>query len=301
MDNKVKAKADESISNKSKLKRKSIGYAGANLELDTKMLEVYPVEEYGYTDGEINDTRESIEETGVDAQGNSYSDKIETSNTIVAEWLQWGSNRYSPPNIRRGERVILWQYADADKYYWTAMGMDDHLRRRETAIYNFSNTTDESTKEINSTNSYSIIISTHTKEITIQTTKTDGEEFAYIVKLDTKSGMFVITDDINNQITLESKEKRITLVNASGSSVVIDKKNIKIDAIDTIDINAKSVNINASIHNINASTTTNTSGKYSLVGEVQMTGTVTNNGINISSTHTHGGVKSGSSSSSTPN
>ena len=141
IDNRVQ---QEHNASNSKLVRKSIGHAASNLPLDSNMLEVYPVEEVGYTDGEINDHQETIEMTGIDAQGNEYSDVIKTSNSVLAEWLPWGSNRYTAPNVRRGEKVMLWQYAEVDKYYWTIMGTEDHLRRLETVIYNFSNTRDES-------------------------------------------------------------------------------------------------------------------------------------------------------------
>lgn len=314
--------------NQSKFFIKSIGYAATNLPLDSKMLEILPVEDLSYVDGEINDTRDELEETGVDSKGNTYTDKIETSNSLVAEWLPWTSNRYSPPNIRRGERVLIWQYGDADKYYWTALGMDEHLRRRETVVLTLSNTTDETTKALDSDNSYSIVASTHTKQVTIQTNKNDGEPFAYIIKLDTATGVFVITDDVDNQISLESAERRITLVNGSGSSVVLDKKNIKIDAIETLDLNAKNVNINATnltsnatthsvtatTHRLTASTAGISAGKYSMGGGSidmggsglivgtgsQFNGTITNNGVNIGSTHTHSGVRSGGDSTGNP-
>ena len=82
MDAKNKRNQESPENNETKLFIKSIGYAAMNLELDSNKLEIYPVEEYGYTDGEINDDREQIEESGIDSAGNSYTDKIETSNTI---------------------------------------------------------------------------------------------------------------------------------------------------------------------------------------------------------------------------
>lgn len=342
MDAKNKRNQESPENNETKLFIKSIGYAAMNLELDSNKLEIYPVEEYGYTDGEINDDREQIEESGIDSAGNSYTDKIETSNTILAEWMQWGSNRHLAPNVRRGERVLLWQYADDDKYYWTTTGFDDHLRRLETAIFKYSNTRDESVKEINSSNSYSIIISTHTKEITLQTTTTDDEPFAYIIRLDTEKGMFVITDDINNQITLESKEKRITLLNADNSSIVVDKKNITLNAVDTIDLIAKNVNIKSTSHKIDTDTAeinakdhtlnSNTANVKAITHNVKATdanvdvsaynmlgagmdfsgsaiiarhgiisyGSITNNGVNIGSSHKHSGVETGSGSTGNP-
>lgn len=325
IDNKIQ---QEHNTSNSKLVRKSIGHAASNLPLDSNMLEVYPVEEVGYADGEINDHQETIEMSGVDAQGNEYSDVIKTSNSVLAEWLPWGSNRYTAPNVRRGEKVMLWQYADVDKYYWTIMGTEDHLRRLETVIYNYSNTRDESVTKLDSTNSYSIIISTHTKEMTVQTCKSDGEAFEYIAKIDAAKGLFVVTDDTGNQISIESGEKRVSLNNADGASVVVDKKNITMTAPETIELNAKRVKVNAQTHEVNAksstlksqtysvnSTTTSiNSDKFGLTGgtmdlsggglivgtNAQFNGTVTNNGVNIGFSHTHPGVRSGGDSTGTP-
>ena len=325
IDNKVQ---QEHNTSNSKLARKSIGHAASNLPLDSNMLEVYPVEEVGYADGEINDHKETIEMSGVDAQGNEYSDVIKTSNSVLAEWLPWGSNRYTAPNVRRGEKVMLWQYADVDKYYWTIMGTEDHLRRLETVIYNYSNTRDESVTKLDSTNSYSIIISTHTKEITVQTCKSDGEAFEYIAKIDAAKGLFVVTDDTGNQISIQSGEKRVSLNNADGTSVVLDKKNITMTAPETIELNAKSVKVNTQTHevnaksstlksqtyNINSTTTSINSDKFGLTGgtmdlsggglivgtNAQFNGTVTNNGVNIGFSHTHPGVRSGGDSTGTP-
>lgn len=321
--------SDVSMVNKSKLFLKSVGYASKNLELNSKILEVYPAEEFGYVDGEITDEREVIEETGVDAKGNVYSDKIETSNSLMAEWLPLGSNRATAPNVRRGERVFLLQYADDDKYYWVTAGLDPHLRRRETVVFNISNTVDESVTELTSENTYSLIFSTHTKEITLQTSKSDGEPFEYIIKLDTEEGVFVVTDDIDNQISLESAERRITLVNSDDSKLVLDKKNILMQSDDVIDIKSKTVNITSDNTNVkstavkvstttyglSATTATVSAGKYSMSGGSitlggsglvvnsgsKFNGTITNNGVNIGSTHTHGGVKSGGSNTSPPN
>lgn len=318
----------EHTPSQSKLVRKSIGHAAHNLPLDSHMLEVYPIEEAGYVDGEITDDKETIEMSGIDAKGNEYSDVIKTSNAVVAEWMPWGSNRHTAPNVRRGEKVILWQYAEVDKYYWTIMGTEPYLRRLETVVYTYSNTRDESVKALDSSNSYSVIISTHTKEMTVQTTKSDGEAFEYIAKIDAANGIFVVTDDVGNQISIESGERRVSLVNGAGSSVVLDKKNITMTAPDKIELNAKTVKVNTQTHEINAktstlksqtysvnSTTTSiNSDKFGLVGGTmdlsggglivgtgsQFNGTITNNGVNIGSTHSHNGVRSGSDTSGTP-
>lgn len=319
----------------SKLIRRSIAHAAINLPLDSNFLEVYPVEEIGYVTADVHDERETHVESGEDAYGNAYMDEVETSNCIVAEWLPWGSNRYTAPNVRRGEKVILWQYDEVDKYYWTVMGTEDYLRRLETVVWNFSNTRDESVKKLTKDNSYTAIVSTHTKEITIQTSKSDGEQFEYIIRLDTKNNLFIVTDDDNNQITLESGERRITLLNGDGASVCLDKKNINIDAPDTITLNAKTVKVNATSHevraksssldantqtvkvdtsslkaskyNMNASTYDLDGGSIAfrtgkLIAEhgAEIRGSLTNNGVNVGSTHTHSGVDTGPGFTGTP-
>lgn len=307
--------------NTSKFNIKSIGYAAHNLPLNENQLEVYPIEEYGYANGEITDEQEQIDVEGVDSKGNVYQDSIKTSNTILAEWLPWGSNRHAAPNVRRGERVLLWQYSDEDKYYWTSTGMDDHLRRKETAIFKYSNTDDETVDELNSTNSYSVIVSTHTKEFTLQTTKSDGEPFEYIIKLDAKQGIFVVTDDANNQISLESEKKRITIVNTNGSSISVDGDDININAKGNINLNAKGIvmkstdnSVDATNYTINAKQVGITATKYGLKGgsmdlsggnlivghDAIFNGKMLNNGVNVGSTHAHRGVKSGGDVSGHP-
>lgn len=269
----------------SKFKIKSIAYAAQNLELGSSLLEVTPVENLGYLHGEINTDKETIEESGVDAKGNAYKVKIETSNAMIAQWLPFGSNRITPPNIRRGERVLLWQYSEEDKYYWSTLGLDDHLRRLETVIHAVSDTKDESTKKLTPENSYYFEVDTHNKLVTLATAKSDNEPFKYTIQINAKDGKVVITDDINNYILLNSQNKQILLENTDGSKVNIINKSVTIDTKDSVTINTNKCTINAE-------TTIN--------GNVSTNGNLRNNGTNVGSNHTHGGIMGGPIRTSTP-
>ena len=112
----------------------TIGRAASNRKLSSPLLEVYPIEHFGYLDGEINSDPTTTKASGVDANGKAYTTSVTTTNSIQATWIQWGSNRTTPPDVRRGERVLLWRYADTDQFYWTTLGMDDYLRRLETVV-----------------------------------------------------------------------------------------------------------------------------------------------------------------------
>ena len=65
------------------------------------------------------------------------------------------------------------------------------------------------------------------------------------------------------------------------------------------------VNVNADVANVQATTTNITSdvnitGDVNIIGNVATTGTLTNNSVNVGSTHVHGGVMTGPGSTSTP-
>lgn len=292
----------------SKLFVRSIGRAAENIDGTNRMLEIIPLEEIGYLDGEINTGRNEMFAEGVDFEGNAFSAKIETSNVIMAEWFPFSTNRVHPPNIRRGERVLLWQYADSDKYYWTSTGFDDNVRRLETIVLRASNSTDETDKTITPDNSYWVEMSTQHQHITLSTSKNNGEAFKYTFQIDTKSSRVTICDDANNFVEINSPEKRITLNNTDGTHIILDKTNMKIHANDTIDITCKTLNINTTKSNLTASNsttiaggttainTTDTSfkgstttfdGPYTFLGSVAFKGAVTSNGKDISSSHTH--------------
>lgn len=210
----------------SKLRVVSIGVAAENKALDSHQIPIYPVEMMPAGDGEIRETLEETELSGVDKAGVEYTAKINTSSTLTATWLPWGSNRATSPDIRRGEQLLIWQYADVDKYYWTTMGLDDDLRRLETVIYAWSATKDEAVALDLAENMYSLEVSTHGSHITLHTTKANGEPFEYTLQLNTKTGKFFITDDVGNTVTLDSAKTAIQAINKDMTEVTLNKTSL---------------------------------------------------------------------------
>ena len=275
----------------------SRGYAANNADLDDVWLEVFCPEMTGFVDGEINSIPQTFKTSGVDHRGNHYTCEVMTTNSIKTKWKPSGTNRITPPNVRRGERVEVWQYADADAYYWSTTGEDDHQRRLETVTHAYSNTQDEKTQSIDKSNSYYTTISTHQGKIELGTSKSNGEPYSHLMQIDTKKGLFTYQDDVGNVIQVNSAGNQIFIENASGSKIVIDKGKIDITAPESITMNTKSFNLNASETNIKSNTTvtgnTNLKGKTDIQGTTSITGSMSNNGKNVGSTHTHGGIRGG--------
>lgn len=288
----------------SKIKIYSLGYAGANLSFGERELEVVPIEDLDQLDGEVNDMMGQLDATGVDKDGNTFSTSQAVSNTIKAMWLPLDSHRPYPSLIRRGERVLIWRVADTDKYYWTEMGLDDTTRRKDVYTILVSNSPTEGENSRHYKTAYYIEVNTVDKHITLQTNKNDGEEFAYLFQLNPGGGTATICDDAGNYFQLDSKAKKLALVNTMGSTIGIEENRGWFTAKESItcetkDYNVNCVNYNVDTTNYNMSASAGCNMKSSGAYAVKAS-SFTHNGINVGDTHYHKGVKSGGENSSTP-
>lgn len=222
----------ESSGQQSRLHIYSLGVAAANIPLNESTglpettLHVTPIEQFSMMDGEVLSLPFESEVRGQSIDGSEYSAKVTLNAAITATWLPMNSNRITPPNIRRGERVIIWRYADTDEYRWTETGWDDHLRRLETVKYRFSATADENADGTLEENAYWLMVSTHLGQITLTTAQANGEKAKYILQINARDGVVVLTDTDGNMIQMESLPRTIGLRNADGTSWVLDKKRL---------------------------------------------------------------------------
>lgn len=271
----------------SKLQFYSIAVVAANKFLDSDIIEATPIEDAPMLNGEITDNIMEYTTQYKDSNNRHGAEKIMTTVTVKATWIPIGqSNRRTPPDVRRGEMVVLYRFSDNDEYWWTTLKNDTRIRRLETVIYTFVNERAEN-KDIDSNNSYWIEISTHRKLLHIHTSKNDGEPFTYDIQIDAKDGVITITDDVGNFFQLDSAKTIITLQNENQTNLVLNKENIF--------MNCKTMTVNAS-SNIEFSTPS-----FHVTGNVSSDSGVTNKGVNISSTHVHGGVKGGPDNTAPPN
>ena len=219
----------------SMLKPVSVGYALQNLTPGERVLEIFMGEHTPGVDGETNASVTELEVQGVDPDGQAYSSKARSTPGVPATWLPFGSNRLTPPDIRRKERVLVYQFADEDKYYWTELGLDDPKRRLETVIYVFNGNPDEnSPDEINIENCYFFEVSTRTKQVTFQTSRANGEPFRYTAQFNTGEGRWTIGDDAKNYVEFDSANVEFRAHNSAGSYFEMVKKKVMMFAPDSV-------------------------------------------------------------------
>lgn len=215
----------------SELKFYSVGIVAENKSLESDIVEVSPVEELPMMDGEVTTDTQTIEVSSQDKDNKAYTAKTYATNTVPASWLPFcNGNRVSSPDVRRGAVVMLYQMADENKYYWTTLKNDLQLRKLETVLYAFSATQSEA-DAVSGENYYYLEISTHKKLVTFHTSKANGEPYGYDLQFDTGTGSFMLKDDINNFILLDSHQKQIRIENSLGNffEIVGNDCNMKIN------------------------------------------------------------------------
>lgn len=226
----------------SELKIYSIGIVAKNKEILSRVIEVVPVEDSPMLDGDINS--EIITEKVSSENSDQAKSEIKTTTalSIKAIWLPMGSsNRFSAPDVRRGEQVVIYRFSDEDVFYWTTLHDDIKLRKLETVIYAFSGTKDEKVKTVDPEHYYFLEVSTHKGLVHFSSSKKNGEYCSYDFQINTKDGFYQFKDDLGNVFMFDSKEKQISMVNTDGTYFEINKKNLTINVPETYTIIAKNI------------------------------------------------------------
>lgn len=236
----------------------SYGIVAADKVLSSNTVEVMPVEDNVLADGVITDNASQYQASGTDAQGNSYQSSLTTTMSVQATWMPLGSNRMTAPDVRSGERVMLYRFGDTDKFYWVTLGSDMALRKLETAVYAWNGSPDAS-QGTTADNSYFMQVSTHQKLIHVHTSKGNGEVCGFDIQVNPGTGKIQIQDDMNNFFLFDAVNQILQMQNASGAVVQLSKKDLNFQIPGTWTVNAQNVKWNFGPTQMNLGQTTITS------------------------------------------
>lgn len=190
-----------------------------------RMIEVTPIETSQFLNGEVTDNTDVEAVAGVSADGRAFDHKLNSTSTVNAEWIPYERGVVTPPDVRRGMKVMLYKFADVDKYYWRYMGLDDDKFCLETFIVRWSGTQGEA-DGVDADNDYYLEVSTHDGLVHLHTGTGNGEPHAWDLQLNTKESRLIVQDDIENKITIESETGLIELKNYVGTFIKLEEENI---------------------------------------------------------------------------
>lgn len=196
------------------LKIYSLGIVIKDLIPGDDQILVAPIEALNFQkEGRLEDWSESFKGNIEDIGKSGFASENIAKSYIIAKWLRKGdTNRSSPPDVYASETVVIYKYSDVDEYYWQDMKLEKEIRRLEDVTYSFSNLSTPPGEAYDEDSSYWVRVSTRDKFIHIHTSKNDGEPFEYDIKLNTKEGNLLITDNDGNSYELDSPTDTMNVI-----------------------------------------------------------------------------------------
>lgn len=237
-------------------------------------IKVIPIEySFGRPDAVFHNPE--IQEFKMDTSEGVETISLLTTNSITAKWFKLNSNRITPPDVRRNDKVMILRNGETDDYYWMDCNTAN-VKRLETVVWAFSADPKEPiAKDLS--NAYRLELSTHNKTITLHTSKANEEPFEYAIQINADDGIFTVTDDVGNTITLNSRDTYIKAINKDKSFIDINKKDILIHAEQDIKATARrNITMDCKELIVNASKkVTFTTPDFEVNAESQFNGNVT--------------------------
>lgn len=240
----------------SNFKAFSLGRVVSNKERDSKVIKVYPFEILPHISNEIDDSTRERKKEGIDHVEKKYSVTITEQPWIESEWIG-ATYMENPPDVAKGELVMLYRSGDSDNYYWDVFGRTDTHRKQEDVVISFSAKADYDSGEPvakDVSNSYRLRFNTYEKFIELSTSEDNGEVTTYNFKFDMAEGIVTLVDKERNHIYLNTRERIIELLNKDNSKVRIFQKNINIYAEQNVKVESNNVEITAETFKVTANT-----------------------------------------------
>jgi hypothetical protein len=173
----------------------------------------------GYTDAATNlDKVEHNIRNGMDYIA------MPIGNSIPAIWINFNSNRITPPDVMKDDLVLIWRLGDTDMFFWQDRNVAN-VKRLETAVWAFAADPSKPMAP-DLSNAYFLMFSSHDGHITLKTSKANGEFCSFIHQINTKDGRVVLEDDIGNSSWFDSKETDIGWRNVNDSVFRMHKTHI---------------------------------------------------------------------------
>lgn len=148
-----------------------------------------------------------------DDKGVSVDGNVKAENFVKATWICIGtSNRVTPPIVYPNETVLLYRYSNNDVFYWTSIFHEADLRKKESAIFGFSNLSvakgwkDGAPVAYGKDTGYWVEIDAIKKLVSLTTPNNDGEFAKYVFEIDVAKATLTISDDKKNIIKIDSKK-----------------------------------------------------------------------------------------------
>jgi|AGFT01.1.fsa_nt_gi hypothetical protein len=195
-------------------------------ETNSHEIMVYSPLLFPTADGGVTADVARVKKEGVDAQGKKVNTDMLKSNKVVpATWKPIGEpNRLTPPDLREGSQVNLYQFSGSSEYFWTTFGFAAETMRCETIVYGWNAMpTDNEDSKYDLSKYYTMIVDTRTGQMSLRNSNANGEKSIIEAKFNFMEGHFMMSGAQNSLLIWDDLNHSFTYHNAEESVLTVDK------------------------------------------------------------------------------
>jgi hypothetical protein len=173
-------------------------------------------------------------------QGNAVAvEEGKSTNYITAEWRDETSNTIYPPDIRKGEDVVIAKAIDSAQWYWKASGRSKDLRTTEQTTQGYAANPEPHDTLTHEDMYMQGVDTTEGKVNLFKTSQKNEEPFGWSFLVDTKAGTMTIADSSGCQIVVNPNVPEIILTLPNLAFLKLTEKNATLFAPEDITISSK--------------------------------------------------------------
>lgn len=183
----------------------SIGVVAQDKNDNSPFIAVFLKEAHPFHEGDISPHHVTTNYQGTDKDGKDYSVTLQSGMTVKCRWKST-ENRITAPSVKKGDEVEVYEVGDTGVYYWSSLPINKNLRRAETVVYawNASKSPLDKDEQPNAKNHYLITVDGKNGNMTISTSKANGEKAAYTLQINGKDGHLSMVDDLGAVLQIDS-------------------------------------------------------------------------------------------------
>ena len=231
----------------------SYGIVGEDKQPNSPWIEAIPIEINFSKPTDVQATEHSTDRTFTSANATDHVTSTE-GNTIPAKWWKFNSYQVTPPDVKKGDEIIIYRLGETDIYFWEDLN-SANVKTTVNVIYAFP-ADGENQMMDDLSNAYVLQVSSVEKMIQIRTSMANGEGAAFNFQFNLRDGTHQCTDQKGNKYWINSKENDVGMENENGTKFNLLKEEMFGFAKKRIKLQAQTIEL------IDKTFTHRTSGKH---------------------------------------
>lgn len=213
--------SNKSRKEKSRIEPFSYGVVAEDKAPNSPWVEIIPVE-YHFMQSSMVDAKirsRDVNHLSANAEDNL---KENTSDTIRAKWMVYNSYQVTPPDVCKGDEVMIHRLGETDIYFWEDLN-SANVKRLVNVIQSYpADPTNQMADDLS--NAYVWQVSTRDGLVQLRTSMANGEKCQFLFQFNSAEGTYNCTDHKGNKFWINSEENDVGLQNANGSKLNINKE-----------------------------------------------------------------------------